>query len=92
VPEINGLFPTKTRLALLRAIQGSYGRVYAVDGEARDMVLGMAVTARVQEFLAHDWIRALKPDEKRGPGERDDRTYYRLKPFGEAALRGAGRG
>ena len=90
----NGLYATRTRLALLRAIDDDPGRIY-LDREEHvvwDLALGMRVTERVKELIRHDWVRALAPDEPRGPGERKDRGYFRLKDIGLqvlAAQRGA---
>lgn len=93
----NGLAATRTRLALLRAINNDPGRVY-LDPEEHavwDASLGMRVTERVKEFIRHDWVRALTPDEPRGRGERPGRGYFRLKETGLrvlAAERGQNRG
>ena len=95
MPEINGLTPTRTRLALLRAIHNDPGRIYCEDRIVWDLASGLRVTERVREQVTHGWIRALKPGEPRGPGERKDRTYYRVEPVGMqvlAAQRGQNRG
>lgn len=88
----NGLAATRTRLALLRAIHSDPGRVY-LDTEEHvvwDASLGMRVTERVKEFIRHDWVRALAPDEPRGRGERKERGYFRLKHIGLQVLAGQG--
>jgi hypothetical protein len=84
----NGLAATRTRLALLRAINNDPGRVY-LDPEEHvvwDASLGMRVTERVREFIRHDWVRALTPDEPRGRGERKERGYYRTTAIGRQVL------
>lgn len=82
MPEVNGLFPTKTRQALLRLIHAGGGRIYAEAGQVRDKQTFRRVTATVKEFIAHDWVRALAPDEPRGPGESKLLVHYRLKEYG----------
>lgn len=87
---VNGLPATKTRLALMRAITYDRGRI-SYDPREKvvwDHVAGVRVTARVEELLRHEWIRALEPDEPRAPGELPFRTYYRPEAYGRAALRG----
>lgn len=88
MPDVNGLFPTKTRTALLRAIYDGGGRIYYEPAakEARDKLTYRRVTDLIRQFIAADWIRALAPGEPRGPGESDLLVYYRLKPFGAVAL------
>ena len=87
--EINGLYPTPTRRALLRLIDAGGGRIYGEAKQVWDKQTYMRVTAKVREFIAHDWVRALAPDEPRGPGENaSKRTYYRLTEYGRAALGG----
>jgi len=86
MPEVNGLYPTRTRLALLRAVHDGAGRIYCEDRIVWDLASGLRVTERVREQVQHGWIRALKPDEPRSPGERKDRTYYRLTELGRTVL------
>jgi hypothetical protein len=90
VTDINGLYPTKHRLALLRAIDYDRGRISydPREGVVWDHTAGLRVTNRCQELIQHEWIRALTPDEPRGPGELSFRTYYRLTDYGRTALRG----
>lgn len=84
------LYPTKTRMALLRAIADSNGRVYYEAGAVWDKALGAKVTARVAEMVNAGWIRALAPDEPRAVGELHvpGRTYYRLTDDGKRILGG----
>lgn len=84
--EINGLYPTKTRLALLRAIREGNGRIYFEAGDVFDKVTYTRVTAKVKEFIDHGWVRALTPDEPRGPGESKLLTHYRLTDIGLLVL------
>lgn len=84
--EVNGLFPTPVRRALLKAIAEGQGRIYYEAKAVYDNAVGNKVTARVYEMLRAEWIRALAPDEPRGPGEHQPRTYYRLLPAGESIL------
>lgn len=86
--EFNGLYATKTRLALLRAIREGNGRIYFEAGDVFDKATYTRVTARVKEFIQHGWVRALAPDEARGPGETSAPgvTYYRLTSLGAQAL------
>lgn len=86
MPEVNGLFPTKTRLALLRAIHEGNGRIYFEAGDVFDKATYLRVTAKVKEFIDHGWVRALAPDEARGPGESKLLTYYRLADAGRVVL------
>lgn len=88
MPEVNGLYPTPTRKALLRAIYEGYGRIYfePAANEVWDKVTAYRVTEKIRQFLAADWIRALAPDEERGRGESKLLTYYRLTRFGAVAL------
>lgn len=85
MPEVNGLFPTKTRVALLRLIHDGHGRIYAEAGQVWDKVSYTRVTAMVRAFIRHDWVRALAPDEPRGPGESKLLVYYRLTDIGLVA-------
>lgn len=85
--EVGGLYPTRTRLALLRAIRDGNGRIYFEAGEVWDNTAGTKVTARAKELLRAGWIRALTPDEPRGPGELPARTYYRLNRPGYDILK-----
>lgn len=88
MPEINGLYPTPTRKALLRLIDAGGGRIYGEARQVWDKATYTKVTAKVKEFIAHDWVRALGPDEPRGPGETaSKRTYYRLTDLGRTAMR-----
>jgi hypothetical protein len=91
MPEINGLYPTPTRKALLRLIAAGHGRIYGEAKQVWDKQTYTRVTAKVKEFIAHDWVRALTPDEARGPGETASlRTYYRLTEYGRTAMRSEG--
>lgn len=86
--EINGLYPTPTRKALLRLIDAGGGRIYGEAKQVWDKQTYTKVTAKVRKFIAHDWVRALTPDEPRGPGETaKNRTYYRLTDYGRTAMR-----
>lgn len=84
--EVGGLFPTPVRRALLKAIAEGAGRIYYEAGDAYDNAVGNKVTDKIRSMLAAEWIRALAPDEPRGPGEHRARTYYRVLPAGEAVL------
>jgi hypothetical protein len=86
--EVGGLYPTPVRRRLLQAINDGKGRVYFEAGHAWDDTSGRKVTDQVRQMLAAEWIRALAPDEPRGPGEHKARTYYRLLPDGETVLKG----
>jgi hypothetical protein len=86
--EVNGLFPTPSRRALLRAIDEGGGRIYFEAGIVWDDGRGRKETAVVTTFLKHEWVRALKPGEPRGPSEYKTRVYYRLTPFGRTAMKG----
>lgn len=94
--EVNGLYPTPVRVRLLKAINEGHGRIYGEAGEAWDASTAWKVSARVDEFLKHNWVRALQWAEPRGPGEmpnpdptrKPPRTYYRLTDFGRAAMKG----
>jgi hypothetical protein len=83
---VNGLYPTRTRLALLRAIHSDPARVYLEDHVVWDLALGMRVTERVRELVKHGWVRALTPGEQRGSREQPNRTYYRIEPLGMQVL------
>ena len=84
--EFNGLYATPTRKALLRAIHDGKGRIYCEAGIVLDKVTYLRVTAKVKEFIDHGWVRALAPDEARGPGESKLLTHYRLTALGVQAL------
>jgi hypothetical protein len=86
--EVNGLFPTPTRRALLKAIDEGHGRIYYEAGHAWDAATDGRVTEKIRSMLAAKWIRALAPGEPRGPGEHRGRTYYRVLPDGESVLKG----
>ncbi|GAA0738470.1 hypothetical protein Drose_04520 [Dactylosporangium roseum] len=90
MPEVNGLYPTPTRKALLRLIAAGGGRIYGEAGQVFDKQTYRRVTAMVKEFIDHEWVRALTPDEPRGRGETTAKgvTYYRLKDFGRQAMGG----
>lgn len=85
---INGLAATPARKALLRAIDEGRGRISYDPNERTvyDHDTGIRVTSRCRELVSAGWIRALTPDEPRGPGELHFRTYYRLTDYGRAAL------
>jgi hypothetical protein len=82
------LYPTRTRLSLLKAVREGQGRVYFEAGQVWDNTAGIKVTARMRELIRAGWVRALKPDEPRGPGEIGPRTYYRIERLGYEALKG----
>jgi hypothetical protein len=88
MPEINGLYPTRTRLALLKAIHAGGGDVYCEAKVVYAKSLGQRVTERVREQIQHGWIRALEPGEARGRGEASAPgvTFYRLTDIGERVL------
>lgn len=88
--EFNGLYATKTRLALLRAIREGNGRIYFEAGDVFDKVTYTRVTDKVRQMVAHNWVRALTPDEPRGRGETaaPGVTFYRLTDLGLQALAG----
>jgi hypothetical protein len=81
VAEVNGLYPTKTRLALLRSVDER--RVYEFEGDAYDEVSGSKVSARLRELIAHDWVSAARFGST---------TSYRVTNFGRRAMNGGGRG
>jgi hypothetical protein len=85
---MNGLHPTRTRVALLKAIQGGGGDVYCEARVVYAKSLGHRVTERVREQIHHGWIRALEPHEPRGRGETSAPgvTYYRLTEIGARVL------
>jgi hypothetical protein len=85
---LGSLYPTKTRLALLRAVREGKGRIHFEAGDVWDNTAGIKVTARLKEMVHAGWVRALTPDEARGPGEIGPRTYYRLTRLGIEALKG----
>lgn len=82
--EINGLFPTKRRIALCQAITEA-GQVYGEAGETWLKRDGSKVSARMTELLVHKWAEPI-PRE----GYRDEwspqRLYYRLTDLGRAAI------
>lgn len=84
MPEINGLYPTPTRKALLRLIHAGGGQVYGEAGQVWVKETYRRVTAEVKLFISVEWVRALAPDEARGPGETaaPGVTFYRLKEYG----------
>ena len=86
----NGLFGTKTRVALLRAIRDGDGRIYWEANHVWDKALGIKVTNRVLEMIGAKWITAEKvtADTKR-LGEYVGVTYYRLTDVGWQVLNGA---
>lgn len=87
---VNGLAATPTRRALLRLIDAGGGRIYGEAKQVFDKETYRRVTDMVKTFIAHEWVRALTPDEQRGPGETaKNRTYYRLTKYGETAMGGA---
>jgi hypothetical protein len=88
IGEIGGLYPTRTRLSLLKAVREGQGRIYFEASEVWDNTAGTKVTARMRELIRAGWVRALKPDEPRGPGEIGPRTYYRIERLGYEALKG----
>ncbi len=61
--------------------------VYGEAGQVRVKQTYRAVTGEMKKLIAADWVRALAPDEPRGPGETKAPgvTYFRLKPYGEIA-------
>jgi hypothetical protein len=81
MPEINGLYPTKTRIALLRAVVNR--RVYDFEGEAYDEASGTKVSARLRELIGHEWVAATRFGST---------TSYRLTNLGRRALNGGDRG
>jgi hypothetical protein len=88
MPEVNGLAVTATRKALLRLIHAAGGQIYGEAGQVFYKPTYRRVTAEVKKLIAHEWVRALAPDEPRGPGEtRATRvTYYRVLEYGRVAL------
>jgi hypothetical protein len=87
---VNGLPATPTRRRLLKAINDGRGRISYDPNEKTvyDHDTGIRVTNRCKEMVAAGWIRAIAPEEPRGPGELHFRVYYRLTKFGETAMRG----
>ena len=87
---VNGLAATPARRKLLQAIADGNGRISydANEKTVYDHNTGIRVTNRCREMVAAEWIRALTPDEPRGPGEQWFRVYYRLTDLGRTALRG----
>jgi len=83
--EINGLKPTRHRLALLKAIEQP-GRVYGEANDIFDKVSGSRVYARVLELIQHDWIEPVPREEQHRDEWSQTRTYYRLTDFGRAAI------
>lgn len=88
--EVNGLYPTPQRKALMRLIHEGKGRIRGEAGEVWDVIPWRKVTAKVREFIQHGWVRALSPDEPRGPGETKAPgvTYFRVTDIGLQALAG----
>jgi alkylation response protein AidB-like acyl-CoA dehydrogenase len=86
--EVNGLAVTAARRALLRLILAGNGRVYGEAGQVRVHQTYRQVTAEMKKLIAAEWVRALAPDEPRGPGETAAKgvTYYRLKDAGRVVL------
>lgn len=84
----NGLYATPTRRAILRAIHEGRGRIYYEPSAKTvwDKNTALRITNRVDEMVRHGWVRALAPDEARGPGESKQLTYYRLTALGVQAL------
>lgn len=85
----NGLYATRVRISLLKAINEGHGRVYFEANHVWDNALGIKVTNRVLEMIGAEWITAEKvtPTTKRA-GEIVGRTYYRISPIGEQVLKG----
>ncbi len=88
MPDVNGLSATAARRALLRLIHAGNGRVYGEAGQVFVKQTYRRVTAEMRKLIAAEWVRALSPDEPRGPGETSAAgvTFYRLKEFGRVAL------
>jgi hypothetical protein len=85
----NGLYPTPTRLKLLKAISEGQGRIYFEANHVWDDAHGVKVTNRVLEMIGHKWITAEKVTQHtKRPGEIAQRTYYRLTELGESVLKG----
>lgn len=86
---VNGLYPTPTRLRLLKVIRDESGRIYFEANHVYDRTLGVKVTNRVLEMIGHQWITAEKvtPQTKQ-PGEYPGVVYYRLTDFGRQVLNG----
>lgn len=74
---INGLYPTRNRKALLRAVDAR--RVYESGGEAYDEASGSKVSARLRELIHHEWVTAARFGST---------TSYRLTGYGRRALGG----
>ena len=87
--EYNGLYATRVRVALLRAIEQGQGRIYFEANHVWDNALGVKVTNRVLEMIGADWITAEKVTvQTKRAGEHVGRTYYRVSPIGESVLKG----
>lgn len=85
---VNGLAATPARRKLLEAIAEGRGRISYDPNEKTvyDHETGIRVTNRCREMVTAGWIRALTPDERRGPGEQWFRVYYRLTDLGRTAM------
>lgn len=83
--EINGLYPTRHRIALLKAVQQP-GRVYGEANDTFDKVAGSRVHARVKELHSHGWIEPVPHEEQHRDEWSQTRTYYRLTDLGRAAI------
>lgn len=82
---------TRTRRAILRAIDEGHGRIYLEEHEAWDRSLGLRITHRLRQLVDAGWVRARTETDKPLPGEHmPDRVYYRLTTTGIEKLKGAG--
>lgn len=84
--EINGLYPTRHRIALLKAVAEGKGRVYGEGNDIYDRVAGTRVYARALELIRHDWIEPVPREEQHRDEWSQSRTYYRLTDFGRKAI------
>jgi hypothetical protein len=85
--DSKGLFPTKTRLALLAAIKAREVTGYPTyDCGHVDYFWGATVTARVNELIQAGWVPAYEP----GPDGRTPDFRVTLTDLGEKVLEDAG--
>jgi hypothetical protein len=81
--DSKGLFPTKTRLALLAAIKARKVTGYPrYDSGHVDYFWDFTVTARVNELIRAGWV----PEYEPGPGGRTPDFKVTLTDLGEKVL------
>lgn len=93
--EVNGLYPTPRRRALLALIDRRDGKVRHLHEQniVRDLNTNTVVTDMVRQMLAVDWLRPIPPEQHNHREQEAGATYYALTDtYGRAAIERGRRG